>query len=497
MSARSRFAIFAVAALVLLVVGFAPWPMPSQPSAPVRRATGIVLATLVLWISEAAPLGVVALGIPVAATLAGLLRWDEAVASWGDPVLLLFLGAFLLARALDKHGVIDDWLLAHWSRPGARRSVARQTVGVLFVAGAISSLQNNTAVTAMLLPVVARLARRSAAPALPLLALTYGATLGGMATPVGTAPNFIGFAAMKSLDAEVNFVMWLRVGIPVWAGTSLLAFGLLTLARRLSPAVLIARPDADEPADALAAAPVRAVERVVSADASVGYARPPADAARIAAQRWAVAAFAVTALVWLTCGAVLSVFDASHPASAFVKRYLPESLIPIAAACVLFLMPAGSRGKTVLDRHDFQALDWDTLFLIAGGLCLGRMLGASGAADALAASVGGAALPPLLMMLLLGGATVLLSELTSNTATASLLVPIAQALAPPLGIPPTHAIWLVALCASLGFALPISTPPNAIVYGTRLVPLRLMVLVGVALDVLTLIWVVACVRWLA
>jgi sodium-dependent dicarboxylate transporter 2/3/5 len=111
--------------------------------------------------------------------------------------------------------------------------------------------------------------------------------------------------------------------------------------------------------------------------------------------------------------------------------------------------------------------------------------------------VAGAELSPVLLMLAMAGATVLLSELTSNTATASLMVPIAGSLADPLGLSPTHAIWLVALAASLGFALPVSTPPNALVYGTRLIPLRTMAAVGIAVDVLSIVWLVACMHFFA
>jgi sodium-dependent dicarboxylate transporter 2/3/5 len=163
---------------------------------------------------------------------------------------------------------------------------------------------------------------------------------------------------------------------------------------------------------------------------------------------------------------------------------------------LLFFVRVGPAGTPVLERRDFQAVDWDTLFLIAGGLCLGKVLQASGAAAELAAAIGRLELPPLAMMFGLGLVTLALSELTSNTATASLMVPIAASLAPAMHLSPVQTIWLVALCASLGFALPVSTPPNAIIYGTGLVPLRGMIRYGVAMDLVALGWVVGCLRWL-
>lgn len=204
----------------------------------------------------------------------------------------------------------------------------------------------------------------------------------------------------------------------------------------------------------------------------------------------------VTAATWLTTGLIIGIYAPDHPASVWVKRYLPESLVPTLAAALLFFIRVGP-GRPVLERRDLHGLDWDTLFLIAGGLCLGKSLEASGAARALAESVQALHVHPVLLTFALGAVTVLLSELTSNTATANIFIRLAAPLAPALELSPAATVWLVSLCASLGFALPVSTPPNAIVYGTRLVPLRHMIGVGLVVDVLTLTWIVVCIRLLA
>lgn len=508
--------------------------IPWHPDPRVRRAAGIVLATLILWITEVMPLGITGLLIPVAATFAGVLKWSDALTAWGDPILFLFLGAFLLARALDKHGAFDFLVHARWARRFHGGHGSGLAIVVMLVAGAVSTMQSNTAVTAMLLPVVLALARKVRNPALVLLGLSYGATFGGMATPIGTPPNFIGYAEMKKLGGGVSFLSWMRVGVPVWLGTTVLAWGLLTLARlwlRGKQANVGEQPAGDEPREAdltpaagLATAGVagRAGRRAPAAGSALapslvgdaldaaelselesqtaivdGAAAPSTDRAARSARMCAIAAFGLTVVLWLSSGLVTSLTDAGDPSREFVERYLPESLPPILAACILFVLHVGPQRKPILDRRDFQVLDWDTLFLIAGGLCLGKMLQASGAATALATAVGSTHLSPLLVMFGLGSVTVLLSELTSNTATAALLVPIGASLAPAVGMSPVQATWLVALCASLGFALPVSTPPNAIIYGTRLVPLRLMAVLGIIVDILSLIWVVTCVRWLA
>jgi sodium-dependent dicarboxylate transporter 2/3/5 len=373
-------------------------------------------------------------------------------------------------------------------------------VMVMLLAGAVSMMQSNTAVAAMLLPLVVPLARTVRRPAFVLLALSYGATFGGMATPIGTPPNFIGYAAMKEHAGGMNFLSWMRVGIPIWAGTTALACVLFAVMGR-------SHGRRDEGTEAqrhggLTASPEQAgandlmfLKSQVSSPKSSPQAsspKPQASSARL----WSIAAFGLAVAIWLTTGLLASILPAGHAVLVWTQRYLPESLPPILAAGLLYLVRVGPERKPVLVRADFQAVDWDTIFLIAGGLCLGKTLQASGAAAALAHAVGQTSLPPLGVMFALGAVTVALSELTSNTATAALLVPIAASLAPAVNMSPVRTIWLVALCASLGFALPVSTPPNAIVYGTRLVPLRTMALMGIMMDALALVWVVLCVYWM-
>jgi sodium-dependent dicarboxylate transporter 2/3/5 len=462
------------------IVAAVPW----QADAAIRRATAIAIATLILWISEVAPLGIVALWIPIAATATGILTWKQALSAWGDEIVFQFLGAFLLARALDKHGAFD-WVGR--MRFGGRAGPLVPALLVMLISGTISTMQNNTAVAAMLLPATIAIARLTRMPALPMLALSYGATFGGMATPVGTAPNFIGYRAMSAVDPSVSFVSWMSVGVPVWIGITLLGWGVLALVFRF----------AGDPNRGLgrwlgcaAVGSAAAVIEDPMETRSQTIASSSGHSARVAA--WIV--FALAAATWLTIGVYKSTLPADAPAIVWIERYVPDSLVPIAAAIVLFLWPAGPQRRPILEASDLQTLDWDTLFLIAGGLCLGLTLSQSGAAKALAGAVASLQLSQLLVMLAIGGATVLLSELTSNTATAGLMVPIAASLAPAVDLPGTTVIWLVALCASLGFALPVSTPPNAIVYGTRMIPLRLMIFAGLLVDIFGLLWIVACLR---
>ncbi len=481
-----------------VAIASAPWH--SEPS--VRRATALTAVALILWISEVAPLGVVALAIPLLAGLSGVLTWADALAAWGNPIVFLFLGAFLLARALEKHRIFDGLLASAALRRAAQSPIALSGA-VLLLAGTLSTIQNNTAVAALLLPLVTPLARGCGATAAPLLALTYGATFGGLATPVGTAPNFMGYAQIKQLDPQMNFVAWLGFGLPAWLGTTVIGWAVLLLFSRASRARSL---------PATVATPAHLSTHAALDD-------PPETTPF--ARRAAIAAFTMTALVWLGTGVVLSATSVGDTIAtlgtalsappwllksldpiadvqihAWIRAYLPEFLPPLAASVLLFFLRIRPAGPAVLQRRDFLAIDWDTLFLIAGGLCLGAALEKSGAGRALAEALGQLNWPATATFLAVGAVTVLLSELTSNTATAALLIPLAASLGPATGIDPAQLVCLVALAASLGFALPISTPPNAIVYGTGLVPLRTMIVAGVVVDVLSLLWLVLCVRYL-
>lgn len=471
----------------------------------VRSATALAVAALTLWASECAPLGIIALGIPVVASLSGLLPWKDAIVAWGEPSVFLFLGAFLLARAIEKHGVLDAMLAASALQKHLFHSPIRLALIVMLFSGAISTLQNNTAVTAMLLPVVVAAARGGASPALPLLALSFGATFGGMATPVGTAPNVIGYGAVKQIDAAFGFIHWMAVGLPVWLGCSLIGLVGLRLAQGLGRWLATGPIHDDFNATEYGKSATKTAtlrDSAVAADAAGSVARGasstsaaiPTQPFTRCARRVALAACAITAAIWLASGYVAGVFPVGHALRGWFESRLPESLVPIAAAWVLFVLPIDRAGRTVLEREDLRRIDWDTLFLIAGGFCLGRALEQSGTADVLGRAVAQSGLSGLQLMLALGAVTVLLSEITSNTVTAALLVPVAKALSAGAGLDPTQTVVMVALCASLGFAMPISTPPNALIYGTGLVPLRLMMCAGIFVDLACIVWVVFCVR---
>ena len=445
-------------------------------------AMGVWMA--VWWMTEAVPLAATAL-LPLAVfPLLGIRTMAQASAPYANSLIFLFLGGFLMALAVERWGLHRRLALAVLSRVGA--SPRRLVGAMLGVTAFLSMWISNTATALMMLPLalsLVRLARpgpseadaatgSGAPPAvLPsddagagsfatamLLAVAYAASIGGMGTLIGTPPNafFAAFAA-ESLDLRVPFVGWMGVALPVVLVGLAVAHVLLTR--------WVVRVSAS-PLPGVAA-------HVASERARLGPMTSP--------ERRAAAVFGLVAAGW-----------AFLPLIADRLPGLTEPGLAIAGALVLFLLPAGDgTDARLLGAADIERLPWGVLLLFGGGLSLASALEASGLAEWLGGAfvhLRGWPLP--VVLLALGVVMVALGELASNTALAAALLPVLAPMAPALGLHPLALLVPATLFASVGFALPAGTPPNAIVYGTGHVPMRTMVRAGLWLD-LALVVVVA------
>jgi sodium-dependent dicarboxylate transporter 2/3/5 len=376
------------------------------------RAAAIAAACLVLWLSGAVPAHVPTLLLLVLVPL-GLgplearYRLGEVLTWAAEPVLALFLGGFALGLAARRHGV--DAAVARLALLAARGRRELLVVFVMIGTASLSMWMSNVAAAAMMLAALRPLAaverdehfRRAL-----LVALALGANLGGMATPVGTGPNAIAIAAL-SHTSPISFVQWMGFALPLAALMLLAGLALLALRLRFSGRF--------EAPTATLAAPAGSERRIPSV----------------------VAVFAACAVLWLT--------EPLHG--------VPASVTALGAAALLF-------GSGLLARDDLGRLDWSTLILIAGGIVLGRLLEASGLVEALAGAVDWSAVPGWTRTFALVFSSALLSAVMSNTATATVLIPLAASLDPA----PAVAV-LIAIGCSLGFPFVISTPPNAMVHG--------------------------------
>lgn len=447
-----------------------------------RRAVGIAIFAAVLWATEAVPLfaaslSVIALEILLLAKrnggggLAGTgdLSYVRFFEPFASSTIILFLGGFLLAAAVRKHG-LDRAIAARLLQPFVRDSYAL-IMAVILTTGFLSVWISNTATAAMMLAIVAPLAKhagtpRSLASAL-VLAVAFGASIGGFMTPVSTPPNAITISQLRSIGVEINFLDWVLMAAP-------LSIGMLVLTGILLCVIL---------------RPPRRVElpRIVPADS--GDATTAGK--RISWRAWATAIVIFGAvLAWMT-GPLHGVDDAA---------------VALIAATLLAALG-------VLDSRDVRSIDWDVLLLMWGGLALGNALHLTGVLDyagslPLLREAPGWALA---CMIIAGG--MVFSTFMSNTAAANILVPMGIALSMgdanaivgsadqivTNGEALTNAARLAVLAGitvSFAVSLPISTPPNAMAYATGLVASRDMIRVGLLVSLIAAAVLMAGYLWI-
>jgi len=430
-------------------------PPPGGLSPDAWSTAGIAYAMAVWWMSGALPLAATALAPLVLAPIFALGPFDAVAGSYVHPLLFLFLGGFLIGRAIERWGLhrrIALWIL------GIAGDAPERLIGGVMLATAFLSLWiSNTASAIVMLPIAASLTlgrpegdRFSTAL---MLGVAYAATIGGMGSLIGTPSNAL-FAAYvgQTYGRDIGFAQWAAVGLPV-AGLLLGAAWFLLV--RLTPGV-------------------RHVEATGAGVKSPG--------AWTRAERRIAVVAGLTALAWI-----------SRP---FAERLLPglavnDAMIAMAGGAALFLLPSGANGR-LLDFSALKGLRWDILVLFGGGLALAGLIDRSGLAGWIGANVVlAAALPVWLLILAMAAAIVYVGELASNTAMAAVFLPVAGAAAASVGVEPIGFLWPIALAASVGFMLPVATPPNAIVMENPAVTRVAMLRAGAMLDVVGIVVAVA------
>ena len=445
---------------VVVFVAMSMAPPPSGLELAGWRVAAVTLLMAILWMTEAVPLAATAL-LPLALfPLLGVAKIDEVAAPYANPLVFLFLGGFLIALSIERWNLHRRIALTVIHRVGSREDF--QIGGFMLATAAISMWVSNTATTIMMLPVALSIIPRDARGAVDppkqefasalLLAVAYGASIGGVATLVGTPPNalFAGFM-LETYDIQIGFGQWMLIGVPV--SVLMLAICWILLTRCL---YAIGRQEAPG-----------AREGIRQTLHEMG----PASSAE---KRTAVV-FAITAALWLLRPLL------SHQ---FPALQLSDTSIAIAGALSLFVIPTGlQRGQFLLSWEYAERLPWGVLLLFGGGLTLASSISGSGLADWIGAQLTGLdAWPVVLLVAVVTVMVVLFSELASNTATAATFLPVVAALAMSAGHDPLRLVVPTALAASLGFMLPVATPPNAIVFGSGYVTVPQMLRAGGWLD---------------
>jgi sodium-dependent dicarboxylate transporter 2/3/5 len=435
---------------LLGAAGFVLTDPPSGFPAPAWTAAGIALLMAAWWVTEALPLAATAL-VPIAALpLLGVLPLERVAAPYANPLIFLFLGGFLIARAMEHSGLHRRVAITIIGWAGRRPEAV---VGAFMAATAFLSLWiSNTAATMVMAPIAGSIAAvrddeaDGFAPAL-MLGTAFAATIGGMGSIIGTPPNAIFAAYMREAHGvEIGFAEWMAIGLP--AVLVLLPVTWLMLTRvsfRIEGTALAEMPELPGPTTSRE----RRVALIALAAACGWIFRP--------------------LLVHLVPGIGLS-----------------DAGIAMLAALALFMVPVGDGSRApLLTWGQAAGLRWDVLILVGGGLALAAAISETGLADwigQLAQAFAG--LPPVLLIAVVALVIVYLGELASNTAMAAIFLPIAGAAAIGLGHDPVAFALPVALAASVGFMLPVATPPNAIVFAYGAVTSQRMLRAGAPLDLI-------------
>jgi solute carrier family 13 (sodium-dependent dicarboxylate transporter), member 2/3/5 len=459
-----------VIAAMLFVLLFTVPPLAGL-TLPGTRVALLTLLMGVLWVTEAVPIPATALLPLVLLPLLGISPIRQAAAPYADPIIYLFMGGFMLALAMERWDLHRRIALAIIASVGTKPRAL--VLGFLCAAAFISMWTSNSATAMMLLPIglsvygllktaTGASGARELGAAL-VLAIAYGANIGGMGTLIGTPPNAILKAYMeRAHQVEIGFAQWMLFGVPVILVSLPLVHLILTrvsfrVGREEIPGVR---------------------EQLTDQRSKLGPMSWP---------EWAVAgAFDLAIALWIS-----REFWKADPPKDAAAPWMPGALVTdevIAMGCalLLFFIPAGRRtGAFVLDWTALKKMPWDVLILFGGGLSLASAMEKTGLVLALAKALEGlSGWPPLGILFLVTLVMIFATSLTSNTATATAFLPVIGALALGVNQPALLLCVPVALAASADFALPVGTPPNAIAYSSGLVTLPRMVKAGIWVNLL-------------
>ncbi len=497
---RLGLAVGLVAALLIYLV----MPADVPHAAALTAATAVLMA--VWWMTEALPIPATALvPLVVFPVLNPEVGFDDVGASYGNNIIFLFMGGFMLALAMQRWNLHKRIALAIVGAIGTSPSLL--ILGFMIATGFLSMWVSNTATAVMMLPIgvsvlvlvnrlrledaarkgeepgegvdpdleaegsagTASSAVRSSFGTALMLGIAYAASIGSLATIIGTPPNALLAAHMsQEFGVTIGFGRWMVVGAPIAVVFLLIAWMLLTK--------VMFKPEISEiPGGAeLIRAERRGLGRISSGEVRV------------------LSVFVLAALSWVFIPLIWQIAGADDPP-------IGDAGIAMIVALLLFALPAGAaRGVRLLDWDAAVKLPWGVLLLFGGGLALSAQFSSSGLTEwigEVTAGIGG--LPVVLIVAIVAAGTLFLTELTSNTATAATFLPVATAVAVGIGVDPMLLAIPVALAATCAFMLPVATPPNAIAYGSGYVRIPQMASAGLWLNLIGIVLISATTMTLA
>ena len=436
---KSLLTVVAAAVISWVVYSVLPYDIPAN------KGLAILMFVAILWFTEALHITVTALIVPVLAAVSGVpgMGTKQALAGFADPIIYIFFGGFALATALHVQKL--DRKIALWLISLSRGNMLVSVLALFAVTAFLSMWISNTATTAMMLPLAMGMMshldpeKDRKTFVFVLLGIAYASSVGGLGSLVGSPPNAI---AAKALG--LDFRGWMNYGLPMML--ALMPLVLFSM-------YVVLRPDFSRKVD-------------------IGDSEPiPWNLPRLLT----LLVFIVTAIAWILGAQIKSTFGIDSP----------DTVVALAAAVTVVVL------GLVTWRDVAANTDWGVLLLFGGGIALSSLLDKSGASLALGQALASQFVTthPFIVILAVAAFIIMLTEFTSNTASAALLVPVFASIATQLNLPKEALVMVIGIGASCAFMLPVATPPNAIVFGTGLIKQREMMQVGMLLNVLCIILV--------
>ena len=439
-------------------------PSPEGLSSNAWLVASIVVLMAIWWATEAIPVPVTAL-LPLALfPLLGVTSFKEAALPYANPNIYLFLGGFMLALAIERSGLHKRMALHMIIAAGS--SGPKLIGGFMTVAALISMFVMNTSTTLMLLPIGLAVCSvvANTIPGLTdkekkffdtslMLGIAYAATIGGMSTLVGTAPNIVFSAFMQeTYGIEISMIQWMTLGVPL--AIVMLYSAWLILTKYVFPTSFI------------------------TSDETKLYLRKMlTDQGPLSKDEKKISIiFGLTALAWM----FRTILDNYEMFSG-----LTDAGIAIISAILLFMIPSSLNKGELLDWSQSDKLPWGLLILFGGGLSIAAQINSSGLGIWIGEGLSVlSTVPPIFLILAVATLIIFLTEVTSNVATTSTFLPVFGAVAIGIGVLPVSLTVPVCLAASCAFMLPVATPPNAIVYGSGKFTIATMMKAGFALNII-------------
>ncbi len=433
------------------------------------NALGVFTTVVLLWFTEIIPLAATGLMVPCLAVLSGVITPGIAFAPFGNQILFLFVGSFLIAQAMQKHGWDRRVAYIILSSPYLGRTPNGLILIIALICWFLSMWISNTATCAIVTPMAIgilntlsdnfedRESFQNFSTRLMLIC-AFASSIGGMATPVGSPPNLLAIQFLAAKGINIDFFQWMFFALPI---SLIMLVNLHFILKWRYP-----------------------VNDIALTKIKVLFHRKLVEMGPIRRSEWQVGAcFLIAVTLWISPGLVKAMAPESE-FYVFLKTHFPMGIVALISSLLLFILP-DEHGVPNITWEDAKVIDWGTIMIFGGGLVMGAILDQSG----LATKFGSVLFAGGLDNIILTGATaigagILISEFSSNTASTSIIVPILMGTF--AGIDPTATKMLVVACAfgaSFGFMLPVSTPPNAIVYGTGRIQLKEMIKSGVLFDI--------------